>query len=206
MLWRSRFSTKPPPAVVRCLSNLSGDRAKSLQRSRTSYPRQGTNLTQSDSCGASSSRDRLPCSADVLPKMGRLWGGQWYWGFYSREVVKGVTEGDESEVLVAQVQPAAGRRGRRGGFSGNLPLHPWLSLMPLCWRTHQSLSQFTAIHQQQQRDRLADGSRKRGVVSWCHLKLNVWTMGNLFEEENHPTLIYCVLLLFSRAIERNWIK
>ena len=76
--------------------------------------------------------------------------------------MKGVTEGDESEVLVAQVQPAAGRRGgevgagrrgRRGGFSGNLPLHPWLSLMPLCWRTHQSLSQFTAIHQQQQRDR-----------------------------------------------------
>ena len=82
--------------------------------------------------------------------------------------MKGVTEGDESEVLVAQVQPAAGWRGRigrRGGFSGNLPLHPWLSLMPLCWRTHQSLSQFTAIHQQQQRDRLADGSRKRGVVS-----------------------------------------
>ena len=81
--------------------------------------------------------------------------------------MKGVTEGDESEVLVAQVQPAAGRRGkrgRRGGFSGNLPLHPWLSLMPLCWRTHQSLSQFTAIHQQQ-RDRQADGGRKRGVVS-----------------------------------------
>ena len=83
--------------------------------------------------------------------------------------MKGVTEGDESEVLVAQVQPAAGWRGRRGwkgrrgGFSGNLPLHPWLSLMPLCWRTHQSLSQFTAI-QQQQRDRLADGGRKRGVV------------------------------------------
>ena len=75
--------------------------------------------------------------------------------------VKRVTEGDESEVLVAQVQPAA---GRRGGFSGNLPLHPWLSLMPLCWRTHQSLSQFTAIHQQQ-RDRQADGGRKRGVVS-----------------------------------------
>ena len=75
--------------------------------------------------------------------------------------VKRVTEGDESEVLVAQVQPAA---GRRGGFSGNLPLHPWLSLMPLCKRTHQSLSQFTAIHQQQ-RDRQADGGRKRGVVS-----------------------------------------
>ena len=163
MLWRSRFSTKPPPAVVRCLSNLSGDRPKSLLRSRTSYPRQGTPLTQSDSCGASSSRDCLPCSADVLPKMGRLWGQQWYWSFYSREAVKRVTEGDESEVLVAQVQPAAGWRGRRGGFSGNLPLHPWLSLMPLCWRTHQSLSQFTAIHQQQ-RDRQADGGRKRGVV------------------------------------------
>ena len=51
--------------------------------------------------------------------------------------------------------------------------------------------------------RLADGGRKRGVVSWCHLKLNVWTMGNLFEEQNHPTLIYCVSLLFSRPMERN---
>ena len=30
--------------------------------------------------------------------------------------MKGVTEGDESEVLVAQVQPAAGRRGGEVAF------------------------------------------------------------------------------------------
>ena len=167
MLWRSRYWTKPQPACGCSLPVQCGRQSSKVFAPIRSKP---NFLSPSrNSLDAEWFMQRLPVEDSLasagqmaLSKNGPDYDGVGVGGMIGLSSEK--SDRDDPDVPLAE----AGSGRGLSDFSGNLPLHPWLSLILLCWRTPLFV---TIRGYSPDLPATSDCCRKRGVV-WCRLQIH----------------------------------